>query len=60
MVELYKSLSTGKVHLVQGGYICNAALGKVTKKRVGLFGLGTSFQGTRDEITCKNCKAKLN
>jgi len=60
MVELYRSISTGKVHLVQGGYICNAALGKVTKKRVDLFGLGTSFQGTREEITCKNCLRRLN
>jgi len=60
MVELYKSLSSGKVHLVQGGYICNGALGKVNQRRTSLFGLGASFQGTRDEITCKNCRMKLN
>jgi len=50
MVKLYKSVSTGKVHLSQAGYICNIALGK----------LKPVFTGTRDDITCKNCVQRLN
>lgn len=60
MVKLYKSISTEKIHLVQGGYICNAALGKVTASGNGLLTLGRSFEGTRDDITCKNCLRMLN
>lgn len=48
-VTLYKSTS-GIVHLVQAGYICMRAIGKVTD----------TFGGTRDDITCKNCRQKLN
>ncbi|HSA75469.1 MAG TPA: hypothetical protein VLE21_04705 [Candidatus Nitrosocosmicus sp.] len=49
MVKLYKS-SSGIVHLVQGGYICIHAIGKVEN----------IFIGNRDDITCKNCRGKLN
>ena len=54
MISLYKATS-GIIHLVQGGYICNHAIGNVNvyfKERV--------FKGTRKEITCKNCLVKLN
>ncbi len=55
MIKLYKSTS-GIVHLVQGGYMaCMYAVGNVTK----LFPEGI-FEGTRDSITCKNCRFKLN
>ena len=50
MIKLYKSISTGKIHIVLGGYICNQALGKVKP----------IFEGTRDEVTCKNCLLKFN
>ena len=50
MIKLYKSISTGKIHLILGGYICNAALGKME----------SNFQGTRDDITCKNCLLRIN
>ncbi len=59
MIKLYKS-TTGIIHWVQGGYICNAALGKVTKTGEGLMILGKYFEGTRNSITCKNCRFKLN
>ena len=48
MVKLYKS-TTGIIHLVQAGYICNYAIGKVEPTR----------EGTREDITCKNCKLKV-
>lgn len=49
MVKLYES-SSGIVHLVSAGYTCNPELGKVEPTQ----------EGTRDDITCKNCKARLN
>jgi len=49
MIKLYKSTS-GIIHLVLGGYICNVAIGKVEP----------IFEGTRADITCKNCLFKLN
>jgi len=55
MVKLYKSTMSEKIHLVQGGYICNNAIGKVTEH----YPSGV-FEGTRDDITCKNCLRKLN
>jgi len=48
MVKLYRS-TTGIIHLVQGGYICNQAIGKVTP----------NLHGTGEHVTCKNCKLKL-
>lgn len=60
MIKLYKSQSTGKIHLVLGGYICNAALGKVTEFGNGLQDLGSWFLGEREDITCRNCQARLN
>jgi len=50
MIKLYKSISTGKIHLVLGGYIYNQALGKMEP----------TFEGTREDITCKNCLWRLN
>ncbi len=49
-MKLYKSVSTGKIHLLLGGYICNPALGKMIP----------NFEGTRDDVTCKNCLLKFN
>lgn len=49
MIKLFKS-STGIIHLVQAGYICNPMIGKVEPTR----------EGTREDITCKNCRSKLN
>ena len=49
MIKLYES-TTGIVHWVRGGYICNHAIGKVRQIR----------EGTRDDITCKNCRGMLN
>ena len=49
-MKLYKSISTGKIHLVLGGYTCNEALGKMTP----------NFEGTSDDITCKNCQLKFS
>lgn len=50
LVKLYKSDSSGKIHLVQAGYICNPEIGKVKPTR----------EGTREDITCKNCLERLN
>lgn len=49
MIKLYKS-TTGLIHIVLGGYICNQAIGKVVP----------NMRGTRDDITCKNCLWRLN
>jgi len=49
MVKLYKS-TTGIIHLILGGYMCNQALGK-TK---------SNTEGTRNDITCRNCILRLN
>jgi len=49
MIKLYKSTS-GITHLLQAGYICNIEIGKVKP----------TDEGTRADITCKNCKARLN
>lgn len=49
MIKLYKSTS-GIIHLVQAGYICIYEVGKVE----------SNVNGTRDDITCKNCRGKLN
>ena len=55
LIKLYKS-TTGLVHLVQGGYIsCNHSIGSVTER----YSEGI-FEGTRNNITCKNCRFKLN
>ena len=60
MIKLYTTQSSGKVHLVQGGYICNGAIGKVTEYGDGATDLGAYFLGERSDITCKNCLEKLN
>jgi len=49
MSKLYKS-TTGIIHMVLGGYICNPDIGKVKSNLIG----------TRDHITCKNCLERLN
>ena len=49
MVKLYES-TTGLIHLLQAGYICNHAIGKVK----------SNVEGDRDMITCKNCRSRLN
>lgn len=49
-MKLYKSISSGKIHMVLGGYICNQALGKMKP----------NMNGTRDDVTCKNCRLRLN
>ena len=50
MINLYRSISTGKIHLILGGYICNQALGKMIP----------NFEGTREDITCKNCLLRIS
>ncbi len=55
MIKLYKS-TTGLVHLLQGNYIpCNNSIGNITEH----YPEGI-FEGTRDQVTCKNCRFKLN
>lgn len=49
MINLYKS-TTEIIHIVLGGYICNQTIGKVEP----------NYQGTRDDITCKNCRLRIN
>ena len=50
MVKLYRSSSSGIIHIVQAGYICNPEIGKVEPTR----------EGTREDVTCKNCLERLN
>jgi hypothetical protein len=48
MVKLYES-TNGIIHLVQAGYICIHAIGKVK----------SNLEGDGSIITCKNCKLKV-
>ena len=48
MVRLYKS-TTGIIHLVQAGYICNQVIGKVKSNMTGI----------GQDVTCKNCRFKM-
>ena len=48
-MKIYTS-TNGINHLVQAGYICIQAVGKVKP----------TFDGNRDDITCKNCRGKIN
>ena len=49
MVKLYKS-TTGIIHLVLGGYICNQAIGKIK----------SNLEGLGSDVTCRNCRLRLN
>ena len=50
MIKLYRSNSSGIIHWVVGGYICMNSIGKIEY----------TMEGSRDDITCKNCKDRLN